>query len=301
MTTNIKHLIISGGGPLIFQTIGIVQQLEEKKIFNRSNLTSIYGTSSGAIVGLFICLNYDWDVINKFMIERPWENLYYIGTQQIYNGINQCGLYNSDIFIKSYKTLFEAKDVSIDITLKEFYELTNIDYHLISYEINNLQMEDISHETYPNLKVIDAIHMTACLPIFFTPVFIENKCFIDGGIVLNYPLSLCIKKYENKEEILGIKHIYTNNAKNKNITSKTKLLEYFLNIFYKLIKNISNVNNCEVNLINIKHEIKCYEEYMTFNLIVNTLKSSEKRRELLENGIKIVEQYYDNLKLENGN
>ena len=194
--SSVKHLIISGGGPLIFQSMGIIQHLEKNNLFKRSNIKSIYGTSSGAIVGLFICLGYQWEVINKFMIERPWENLYYIGTEQMYNGFKQCGFYNREIFVKSYKSLFDAKDISIDVTMKEFYELTNIDYHLITYEVNNLQMEDISHETYPDIKVIDAIHMTSCLPVFFTPVFLENKCFIDGGIVLNYPLKLCIDKYK---------------------------------------------------------------------------------------------------------
>lgn len=297
----VKHLIISGGGPLIFQSMGIVQHLEKNNIFNKSNLTSIYGTSSGAIVGLFICLGYEWDVINKFMIERPWENLYYIGTEQIYNGLKQCGFYNRDIIVKSYKSLFEAKDISIDVTMKEFYERTNIDYHLITYEVNSLQMEDISHETYPDIKVIDAIHMTSGLPVFFRPVFIDNKCFIDGGIALNYPLKLCIDKYKNKEEMLGIKHIYTNDEVNKNITTETGIFEYFLNIFYKLVKNISKENHNTVDeQYNIKHEIVCYEKYMTLNSIITCLKQQEKRNKLLENGIKIANQYYEQLEeLEN--
>jgi predicted acylesterase/phospholipase RssA len=274
--------------------MGIIQQLEKNKIFDRTNIESIYGTSSGAIVGLFICLGYEWDVINKFMIERPWENLYYIGTEQIYNGFKQCGFYNRDILVKSYKSLFEAKDISIDVTMKELYELTNIDYHLISYEVNNLQMEDISHETYPDIKVIDAIHMTSCLPVFFTPVFIENKCFIDGGIALNYPLNLCVNKYKNLEEMLGIKHEYTSDE-NKNITTETGIFEYFLNIFYKLVKNISKQYHNINEQFNIKHEIVCYEKYMTLNSIITSIKKSEKRKELLENGIQIVNQYCEHL------
>lgn len=288
----IKHLVLSGGGPIVFQTIGIIQHLEKSKIYDRLNLKSIYGTSSGAIVGLFICLGYDWDVVNKFMIDRPWQNLYNIGSDELYNGFKQCGFFNRDIFIKSYKSLFEAKDLSIDITMKELYNHTKIDYHLISFELNYLQMTDISHETYPDLKVIDAIHMTSCLPIFFTPVFIENKCFIDGGIVLNYPLGLCVEKYGNVDEILGIRHIYTNDE-DKNITHNTTIFEYLLNIFYKLLKNISKENKSEV--YKIKHEILCYEKHMTLNLILTTLKSSENRNELLKKGIQIATEYLQHL------
>ena len=179
--------------------------------------------------------------------------------------------------------------------MKEFYEITSIDYHLIAYEVNNLQMEDISHETYPDIKVIDAIHMTSCLPVFFTPVFIENKCFIDGGIVLNYPLNLCINKYKNTEEMLGIKHEYTNDEESKNITRETGIFEYFLNIFYKLVKNISKQNYNIDEQSSIKQEIVCYEKYMTLNSIITTLTKSEKRNELLENGIKIAIQYCEQL------
>lgn len=288
---SVKHLVLSGGGPLLFQTIGIVQQLENQKIFSRSNIESIYGTSSGAIVGLFVCLGYDWDVINKFMIERPWEHLYYINTERIFNSFKQCGIYDHNIFIKSYKNLFEAKDISIDITMKEFYELTKIDYHLISFEINQLKLEDISHETYPDVKVIDAIHMSACLPIIFTPVFIDSKCFIDGGIIMNYPLQLCIDKYKsNEKHILGVKHIYNSETNSDTrITKKTTILEYISYIFVKLLRN----NSMDTNELNkeIKYEIVCYEDFMSLNQITNTIKSADKRTELLDKGITIANNY----------
>jgi predicted acylesterase/phospholipase RssA len=297
--STVKHLVLSGGGPLIFQTIGIMQELEKNNTYSRSNIKSIYGTSSGAIVGLFICLGYDWDVINKFMIERPWDNLYYIDTERLFNGFKQCGIYNHEVFIKSYKSLFDAKDISIDITLSDFYKLTKIDYHLISFEVNKLQMEDLSHETYPDLKVMDAIHMTACLPIIFTPVLMEEKCFIDGGIILNYPLNLCIDKYPNTDEIIGVKHIYTNNDNEKNITSTTNILEYIINIFYKLIRHIS-LDKKEENT-SLKHEILCYENYMTFQQITSCLTSSKTRQTILENGIKIAKKYCENINLEDRN
>lgn len=290
----IKHLVLSGGGPLIFQTIGIMQHLEKKNIYTRTNLQSIYGTSSGAIVGLFICLGYDWDVINKFMIERPWNNLYYIDSERIYNAIFQCGVYDSDIFIKSYKSLFEAKDVSIDITLKEFYELTKIDYHLISSEINNIKIEDISHETYPDLKVIEAIYMTACLPVFFKPMFIDDKCFLDGGIIMNYPLQLCMNKYNNKDEILGLKHIQKDGGKNENqITQTIGIFEYIFKIVSKLIRNVCIDDKNEIT--GIKHEISCDEKCMTLELILSSLKHSETRRELVEKGITKASEYCDTL------
>jgi hypothetical protein len=48
----IKHLVISGGGPIMIQILGAIQHLETNKIVDMKNIESIYGTSAGAIVGV---------------------------------------------------------------------------------------------------------------------------------------------------------------------------------------------------------------------------------------------------------
>ena len=48
--------------------------------------------------------------------------------------------------------------------------------------------------------------MTCALPVLISPVFIDNKCFMDGGVGCNYPLSFCIEAGNNPDEILGFKN-----------------------------------------------------------------------------------------------
>ena len=67
----IKHLVISGGGPVMFRAMGALQKLEEDNFWNRKDTQSIFGTSAGAFVAVIICLNYDWDTILKYFVERP--------------------------------------------------------------------------------------------------------------------------------------------------------------------------------------------------------------------------------------
>ena len=64
----IKHLVISGGGPIMIQTLGAIQHLEKNGFLNLSEIQSIYGTSAGGIVGTLICLKYDWETINDITI-----------------------------------------------------------------------------------------------------------------------------------------------------------------------------------------------------------------------------------------
>ena len=65
--------------------------------------------------------------------------------------------------------------------------------------------------------------------------------------------------------------------------------------FYKLVKNISKQNYNIDEQSSIKHEIICYEKYMTLNSIITSLTKSEKRNDLLENGIQIAKQYCEQL------
>ena len=38
----IKHLVMSGGGPSMIQTLGAIQYLEEEKIIDIKNIETIY-------------------------------------------------------------------------------------------------------------------------------------------------------------------------------------------------------------------------------------------------------------------
>ena len=69
----IKNIVIPGGGALGFQYLGALQKLEKENFWKIENIESIYGTSVGAIIGAFICLKYDWETLNKYIIERPWQ------------------------------------------------------------------------------------------------------------------------------------------------------------------------------------------------------------------------------------
>jgi predicted acylesterase/phospholipase RssA len=56
----IKHLVISGGGPILFQITSAIQELERKEYLNMKNIESIYGTSAGGMIGVILCCKHDW-------------------------------------------------------------------------------------------------------------------------------------------------------------------------------------------------------------------------------------------------
>ena len=81
----IKHLVISGGGPLGFRYLGALQKLQEERFWCLDDIETIYGTSIGAIIGTFICLKYDWETLNKYIIERPWHDAFKVNAKQLFD------------------------------------------------------------------------------------------------------------------------------------------------------------------------------------------------------------------------
>jgi predicted acylesterase/phospholipase RssA len=274
----IKHLVISGGGPIMIQILSAIQELENKKYFNMNEIESIYGTSAGAIIGIMLSLKFDWETLNDYIIKRPWHDVFPIKVQNILDSYSKKGIFDIKTVEKCFKPLFDAKDISIDINLEDFYNLTKIELHMFAFEINEYKLEDISYKTYPKLSLLTALQMTCAIPVLVTPVCIENKCFMDGGIACNYPLNYCIESGKSPDEILGFKNKYSSN--NTIVNAQSNLLDYILNFLFKAIFSV-NTNN---NQPNIKNEVICDASYLTLDVLRSALSNIEIRKDLFIKG-----------------
>lgn len=288
----IKHLVISGGGPIMFQIISAIQELERKEYLNMKNIESIYGTSAGAIVAVMISLKFDWETINDYIIKRPWQDVFPIKVQNILDTYTKKGIFDIKNIEKCFKPLFDTKDIPLNITMKDFFTLTNIDIHMYSFEINEYKVKDISHETFPDLPILTAIQMTCALPILVRPVFIDEKCFIDGGVGCNYPIYFCVNSGKINDEILGFKNNYGNENSSKIVENST-LLDYLLNFLFKSFDFIRDNNNINIQ-VTMKNEIIFDTTHMSLNELKNSLTKIEVRRELFEKGKQTAYNFLEN-------
>ena len=276
---DIKHIVIAGGGPTLIQTLGAIQYLEKNNCIDLTKIESIYGTSAGAIVSVLLCLKFDWETLNDYIIKRPWHDLFHIKIQSIFDAYTKKGIFDITTIEKCFKPLFDAKDIPLDITLEDFYKLSNIDLHMYSFEINSYKIEDISYITYPKLTLMTAIQMTCSLPLLITPVCFDNKCFIDGGIISNYPLNHCIQSGRNIDNILGFKNKYSDNI--ISVNNDTTLLDYLFIFIFKALFSL-NTDNLQPS---IKYEVVCNADYLNINSLKNALSNIDIRKDLLNNGI----------------
>lgn len=286
----IKHLVISGGGPIMVQILGAIQHLEKENFIDMKNIESIYGTSAGAIVGILICLKYDWETINDYIIKRPWQDVFPIKVQNIFDAYTKKGIFDIKTIEKCFKPLLDAKDIPMDITLEDFYKLSKIELHMFSFEINEYKVHDISYLTHPDLSLMKAVHMTCALPVLMTPMCIDDKCYIDGGMACNYPLNNCITSGKIPDEILGFKNKYGDDK--NTINSESTLLDFLLSFLFKAVFSIST----DCIQPQIKNEIICDAQFLSFDVLRNALSEVEVRRDLFKNGEETAEKFIANLK-----
>ena len=287
----IKHLVISGGGPTMIQTLGSIQHLEENKFIDINNIETIYGTSAGAIIGVLICLKYDWTTLRDYIIKRPWQEVFPVNIQNIFDAYTKKGIFDDKTVIKCFKPLFDAKDISLNISLKDFYEYSNVELHMFSFEVNAFNVEDISYLTHPDLSLITAIHMSCALPVLMTPICPDGKCYIDGGVTCNYPLKNCIETNKNIEEILGFKNQYDDHNKNQ-IDSNSTLLDFITSFLFKLVHSISSNNSTQSS---ITYEVICNADFLTITTLKSALYSMETREKLYVSGIEFATKFLSNL------
>jgi predicted acylesterase/phospholipase RssA len=224
MTIPIQHLVLSGGGHYGFAFLGMLEASFEQGLWKWEDIQSIHGTSVGALIGAILCLQYNWQTLINYFIQRPWSHVFSLTPERFIQSYEKNGLFQRDFFTTILEPLLKGKDLSIDITLKQFFETTGIVWVGTTFEIHSRIAIKMSHLSHPDLSLVDAIYRCCAIPVLFTPVCTENgDCFMDGALENNYPIPIATDI--EPKSILGFRTCSMQNSKVGKITVKSNLYE----------------------------------------------------------------------------
>ena len=187
-------LVLSGGGAKGFAHIGVLKVLEQAGV----KIDYIGGTSMGAVVGGLYASGYNahqldsifkatnFDELIKDFIPRSSKNFYEKKNDELYAfvlpfnkfriGIPTAlskGLYNYNLLNRLTKNVRHVRD---------FKDLPT-PFICIGSNIETGE-EVLLNEGY----LAKAILASAAFPTLFSPVEIDNKLLVDGGVTNNYPI-----------------------------------------------------------------------------------------------------------------
>lgn len=240
---NIKHLVLPGGGSNFFTFYGIVKQLHIENIWKYDTLSSIHCTSSGSILAFIILLKMDWNIIDNYIINRPWDTVYTITPEMCLDIFQSKGFVNIDFLYVFANPLLKTVEWSNQITLKELYEVTNIDLYIYVTNYTTMTPYCFHHITDPDIPLFHAIYMSSSLPLLAQPLAWKDTYYIDGGLYNNNPIQPCVD-LNNIDEILSFKVIYSNNNETINFQDQNIVI-YMQELITRFIRKFKEQHKCE--------------------------------------------------------
>lgn len=288
----IRHIVCSGGGITGFSFYGMLKECYSRGLWKLENIKTIYGTSVGSIFAVILALNYDWKTMDDYLIKRPWQNVFKFNLYSILESLQKRGIFGIKTIEDTFTPLFLGKDIPINVTMKEFYDITKIEIHIFTTEVMNLELIDISYKTHPNWRLIDAVYSSCSIPIIFSPFIKDSKCYCDGGLFSNYPLDKCIENGAIPEEIIGLYTYVSSNDKDI-MNEDSSLLDYVIIILKKVIGVfLPKIQNTIPNEFKIdSREISIYDIVTTTSNIDERIRLIQKGVDVITNAFKSTEKY----------
>ena len=313
----IRHLVISGGGTSGLSFYGILRESERIKKWSIRDIQSIYGTSVGSIFAVILSLKYSWDILDAFILKRPWMDVFKFDVYSIMNAFGNRGILSIKVMEDLFSPLLLGVDLHANATLKELFDFNGIELHMFSTEINQFEIVNFSYKTHPNWRVVDVVYASCALPIIFAPFICNNKCYVDGGILTNYPLFYCLESGADPDEILGIKKneivVSSSSTTNSNENDKDKdkeptilsplseidtsssLFDYLILAISKILEKLRFIDNTCV----IKNEIVLKGTLITIKSLMHTASSMEERKRLIDEGVDIFHNWNTPISVKN--
>ena len=292
LVMTIKHIVICGGGPTGFLSYGALKRLHEKGFWKQENIKTIYGSSIGGVMGALITLSDSWEALDDYLIKRPWGKAFDKISTDIMDFIENKGIDGKEFLRIVLEPLLKAIDMNIDATLEDIYNKTQIKLVLTATNLNGknntLQGELISYESFPEMKLYEALAITSAYPMSFRPVFYKDACYLDGGGLHNYPVSFCLQEADDETEVLAINNYWSKDE--QLITPETGFLEYIRAVTRKL----HNIVDSSRKQPKVTNEICCDATRLSdINVWLDTFNNKETRELLINEGCNAADEWLE--------
>jgi NTE family protein len=269
-------LVISGGGLKGFSALGALTRLKELDIIDNPDIYC--GTSAGACISLLLNIGYSSADIFEILSELNMSQVVKSNLENILEetciGLNLC-----DPIIYILGHLLKKKGFSVKTTFEELFNKTLKKLIITGVCINDVSVHYFSIDTVPKMEILTALKISISIPIIFKPCEYENKIWIDGGVINNYPIDLF------KDKINDVIGIYTGND-----DSITETIDDFQKYIVQVLKCIMTGINYD--------KLEIYKEYTIFikakNYSFGNEMSKEEIKELYDCGYNTVSKKYFN-------
>lgn len=262
---NPDTFVISGGGIHGISVLGTIYCF--RNLIPKIN--NFFGTSSGSIISFLLALGLDilemyellfsLDSSIKAIDDNMLSTFLLVMSNYSLNSNNdKLQTFLEDILIK--------KIGKKELTFRELFRMNHKLLVICGTCLNNGKAEYFSVVTQPDMNIIQAILISTCLPVIWSPQVFENKVYVDGGVVDNTPVFEAMRSMYS--EVRGLLLV------NPDLPRELLIKNYWNNsaeISTHSILNTRNILCFEIKkdlskLISTKEIMKTFPNYFSFIL-----------------------------------
>ncbi|MBE7176540.1 MAG: patatin-like phospholipase family protein [Mucilaginibacter polytrichastri] len=200
-----KNLVFEGAGVRGIAYAGVLKELEKADILPR--IEKVGGTSAGAIIALAVSLGYTSEEIYTLIGDTQFGKFndgryFFVGGFRRLS--KKYGWYRGEKFERWLNEIIRVKTADGDITFRQLRERGFRDLYVTGTSLNRQRLLVFSAETYPDMKIRDAVRISMSVPLYFEAKSIDSAghvvpgkkndptldVVVDGGITGNFPIWL---------------------------------------------------------------------------------------------------------------
>lgn len=242
-----RHLVLSGGGTRGATYVGCFKCLKDTFGIDYGlrthELKTIVATSIGSVFGLMLVCGLSIeeieDIVRSFQFSETvdfnfdfWSGLSLSdGTafRKVLSGYIQrlCTACEGLTCDDDSEEVISCEQQAENMTLKKLYEKTKIDFICTSASVEHQTARYFRYKTDPNMKVVDAVFASCCVPFVYRALEYNSEHFLDGGLVNNFPMNVLDAGDYDPSEVLGIRLL--GSLDNSNLSSN--YFRYIIRVF----------------------------------------------------------------------
>lgn len=226
---NYKGLALEGGGISGIAYVGAFKAYE-KMGYNMKDFKYLAGSSAGSIICSFIACNcsIQWleETMRNFDFKKLLDDSWGVSLD-IIRLYEEYGWYKGDALLDKVESLLYELTGIHNITFKQLYEKYNKTLILTKTQVMypRCKLIIMNHKSHPDHPISLAVRESSSIPYFFKAVQDkDNNLFIDGGVLLNYPIEL-LYEYLPPKECMGLMLKYYQTQDERQIDSHVEFIK----------------------------------------------------------------------------
>lgn len=191
-------MVLSGGGARGAAHVGALRVLDELRV----PIDCVVGTSMGAVVGGLYATGMDHDDLEREMLAADWRDLFSdrpprrdipfrrkaddnLPFFQFEFGLKRSGLVLPGGLVAGQKLDFLLKVLTLPAA-----DVASFDDLAVPFRAVATDLTDGSRVVLDRGNLADAVRASMSVPGAFTPVRLDGRTLVDGGLVANLPVSV---------------------------------------------------------------------------------------------------------------